>query len=253
MDAEPLGQIQGRVLDREFGIPIANALVHITAPDGTVRTLRSGPTGTYGIIVAPGTYHLLFLYGQKHTFGDVVVVANTIRGLDARIDTLVGEVIVIHEQLTPKRNPVPLNFPASKAPPYSDKALLGDAWTRAWLLLDIDVNGNVTRFKWLKRPGYDLEGIATTEAFKLKFTPALDHAGNQSQLYAIWGFEWVAQSWNSLLGHHAQDHLPTPRETANIPCSGGGPIEFKSKYKGYRDCSLPDLSKASGEVWVTPQ
>src|SRR5688572_12874788 len=70
-----------------------------------------------------------------------------------------GETIIIREHgpgykvATPKRDP-------RIAPTYSDAAIEHDAWTRAWMLLDIDDRGVVQRMKFLKRPGYDLEKIA---------------------------------------------------------------------------------------------
>jgi hypothetical protein len=164
--------------------------------------------------------------------------------------TAPGEVIEIHEQLAPRKLPVAVNYPRWKAPPYSAQALQRDAWTRAWLLVDIDANGDVTRFKWLKRPGYDLEAIAETEVWKLKFSPAIDASGNASRLYAYWKFEWVAQSWNTLVAGNTQGRLPNERQIRYVPCEGSGPWQMGSAYKGYRDCSRPDISKAQAESWI---
>src|SRR4029450_9881483 len=63
-----------------------------------------------------------------------------------------GEVIRIRgKQPKPAR---PRNHSAIKAPPYSDRAIARNAWTRAWMLLDVDARGRVVRLKFMKRPGY---------------------------------------------------------------------------------------------------
>jgi hypothetical protein len=254
--AEALGQIHGRVLDKEYGLPVEGALVHIAGPNGMVKALRSGADGSFGIIVKPGTYRVLFAFGKQHSVGEVLVEPGALRRLDARIDALVGEVIVIHEQLPPKKLPVAQNFPRWKAAPHSQKSLASDAWTRAWLLVDISPTGDVTRFKWLKRPGYDLEKIAEAEVWKLKFSPAIDANGKVSRLYAFWKFEWVSQSWNNQIAENTQGRLPNEYETEYIPCAGTRGWNWENSphtnrtFKGYRDCSTPDLAKARGEEWV---
>src|SRR6186713_3100196 len=93
---------------------------------------------------------------------------------DEAVPQKFGEVIVLEGRAPPSTPPKPTNFVKQKAPPYSDSAILSDAWTKAWMLLEIDERGVVTRFKFLKRPGYDLEPIAASEVFKLRFTPAKD-------------------------------------------------------------------------------
>jgi len=98
-----------------------------------------------------------------------------------------GEVIEIHD---PPVKPKALNFNPRKTPPYSDAAVLSDAWTKAWMLLDVSERGDVTRVKFLKRPGFDLEKIAIKEAFKLKFSPARDGRGNPLRVYVVWPIEW---------------------------------------------------------------
>jgi hypothetical protein len=158
-------------------------------------------------------------------------------------------VIRIHEQLPPKQMPKPLNFPRWKAPPYSDRAVLSDAWTRAWMLLEISATGEVTRFKWLKRPGYDLEKLATTEVFKIKFSPAIDATGKATRLFVIWKFEWPSVEWQTVVMNNTRSRMPSESEMASVPCRGGA-WNFGSAYIGGRDCSKPDLAKARTEQWV---
>lgn len=250
--AEPLGTISGRVLDATYGLPLAGALVHVSGPDGSVKALSSTASGRYEILVKPGAYRVLFAYASSHSVGEVTVEPGATRHLDARVDATRGEVIVIHEQLPPKRLPVALNFPRWKTPPYSERAITADAWTRAWLLLDIDERGRVTRFKWLKRPGYDLEDIARAEIFKVTFSPALDADGKPTRLYAMWKFEWPAQSWQTLVPRNTRSRQPWAIEIEYIPCRGQQGWNLDSLYKGDRDCSTPDPSKARAEAWVLP-
>ena len=40
---------------------------------------------------------------------------------------------------------------------------------------------------------------------------------------------------------------------AAVPCKGSGPWKFNiriSAYRGYRDCSRPDMSKVNSEAWI---
>src|SRR5512138_1205894 len=78
----------------------------------------------------------------------------------ATADELVGkgETIEIHDPLPPPVLPK-AKKDARILPKYSDDAVLSDAWEKAWLLLDVDTTGSVTRVKMLKRPGHDLEKI----------------------------------------------------------------------------------------------
>jgi hypothetical protein len=168
------------------------------------------------------------------------------------------EVIVIDEK--PPRPAVEakaVNFSPRKAPPYSDRAIESDAWTRAWLLLDIDARGTVTRFKFLKRPGYDLEEIATREVFGLRFEPARDRAGRPQRTWMIWGIEWPSYWWlveflGVASGMPPVVGFPPRSMAAGVPCRGSGPMNLGSIHPAYRDCSLPDLSRRhfAGQPWI---
>jgi len=170
-----------------------------------------------------------------------------------------GEVIEIHDRLPPAVKPAPQHFNPKRVPPYSDRAFLSDAWSRAWLLLDVDASGNVTQFKFLKRPGYDLEPIATAEAFKLHFEPGRDASGNAVAAYVIWAIEWPSHGWLAMINNDTTTGLPddvglppyrhSPADT--VPCYGSGPLSLGSAHPVYRDCSRPDLSRAEHERWIT--
>lgn len=165
------------------------------------------------------------------------------------------EVIVIVDHAPPAVLPKPKNHVASKTPPYSDEAVLTDAWTKAWLLLDLDANGEVTRIKFLKHPGHDLEAIARDEAFKLRFEPARDHAGKAIPTRVVWSIEWPSAWWLSTFlgvrsGMPPMVGFPPVRMDANVPCAGSGPLHLGSVHPVYKDCSEPDLSRAAVEPWL---
>lgn len=166
-----------------------------------------------------------------------------------------GEVIVIEGTAPPSTPPKPTNFKPHKAPPYSDRAILSDAWTKAWMLLDVDERGVVTRFKFLKRPGYDLEEIATSEVFELRFAPATDGAGRPMRTTVLWEIEWPSAFWlSTFVGTRSAMPkivgFPPRRQDDYVPCRGSGPMLLGSVRPTYKDCSKPDMAKADTERWV---
>lgn len=254
---EPLSQLSGRVLDSTNGGPVEGALVLVGGPSGLERTLTTDRAGHYAIAIRPGTYTLTFVQGKSRSSGRVVVEPGRAAVLDGRVDAVAGEVIIIRDRVTPAVLPKPKNFSPLKAPPYSDRAILSDAWTKAWLLLDLDERGVVTRLKFLKRPGYDLEAIATREAFKLKFDPARDGEGKAVRSWVVWPIEWPSAWWLSkFVGTRSAMPkivgFPPRRQDAYVPCRGSGPMNLGSLHPTYKDCSKPDLSKAALEPWVIP-
>ncbi|HEY5936470.1 MAG TPA: hypothetical protein VIU61_17585 [Kofleriaceae bacterium] len=173
--------------------------------------------------------------------------------------TVPGEVIKIEGRLPPKVKPRPRNYSQKKAPPYSDRALLSDAWTKAWLLLDVSADGEVIRFKFLKRPGYDLETIAASEVFKLRFEPARDHSDKPVRTLLLWSIEWPSAGWlEKLVGTRSRmppliGIPPNVRSQSDyVPCAGSGPWHMDSVHKTYKDCSKPDWSNEANEPWITP-
>jgi hypothetical protein len=171
------------------------------------------------------------------------------------------EVIVIDEK--PPRPAVEakaVNYSARKAPPYSDDAILSDAWTRAWLLLDIDSRGTVTRFKFLKKPGFDLEQIAARQAFGLRFDPALDAQGRPQRTWKIWLIEWPSYGWliarlGVASGMPPKIGFPPRRMDAYVPCRGSGPMNLDSIHPAYKDCSKPNLTRRhfDAQPWIRPR
>ena len=249
--AEPL---TGKVLDRQSGQPLEGAVVHIRAADGAALTTSTAADGSYGFDVEPGRYQISFLRGASQQTATVVIERGVSASLNSRLDDVIDEVIVIDDTRRPPVLPEPIKKSVRvAAPPYSNRAILEDAWTRAWLLLDVDARGKVTRLKLLKRPGYDLEPLAIAEGFKLLFSPARDENGRAVPAIILWPIEWPAQSWLYALQGQAT-RMPELRSYAElVPCKGSGPWRMKSVYKGYRDCSRPDLTRMSREPWIEPK
>ncbi len=167
------------------------------------------------------------------------------------------ETIRIEGREQPATFPTVQNFKPIKTPPYSDKAILGDAWTKAWLFLDVDERGDVRRIKFLKRPGFDLEPIAVSEVFHLKFKPGENADGKPIATYITWSIEWPSQGWlRMFVGTTTRMpplvDVPARRLDSGVPCAGSGPFNFGSMYRVYKDCSKADLSKVNDEAWVYP-
>lgn len=253
--AEPRSQLSGRVLDATHGGPVEGALVMISGSRGLEETVTTDVAGRYRAVVRPGTYRLVFAHGSSRTSGRVDVAAGRAAMLDGRVESAEGEVIVIRDRVKPPIPPKPTNFSPLRAPPYSDRAILSDAWTKAWLLIDLDERGKILRFKFLKRPGYDLERIAIAEVRRLRFEPARDHTGRPMRSLVVWPIEWPSAWWlSTFVGtRSAMPKLvgfPPRRQDHNVPCAGSGPLNLSSIHPAYKDCSRPDLSKAASEPWI---
>jgi len=252
-DDVKLSQLSGRVLDQTSSVPVEGALVMISGPTGLVKTLNTDAAGRYSADVEPGTYNVIFVHGKTRTSGNVVV--DGAATLDGKLDAQFGEVIVIRDKIAPPVPPKPTNFKPKKAPPYSDKAVLSDAWTKAHMLLDVDEAGVVRRYKFLQRPGYDLEKIAAREVSRLTFDPAKDRDGKPMRAWVVWTIEWPSAWWlEKLVGTRSAMPpivgFPPRRLDSYVPCKGSGPWHMGSVHPTYKDCSKPDLRNASKEAWV---
>ena len=254
-EGESAARLSGRVVDGANGRPVEGAEVYVTDAAGRQRVVITGREGQYALDVAPGPYQVMFSYGVFHSVGQVTVEPGRPATLDGKVDSVQEEVIVIRDMMPPKVPPKPVNFSERKAPPYSDAAILQDAWTRAWMVIDISPTGDVKRFKFLKRPGYDLDAIAASEVFKLKFEPARDDSGKAIETWLVWGIEWPSNGYLNAHGLPRTTMPPIvgfpPRALSDtVPCLGSGPMSLSSIYPTYRDCSIPDLSRMSGERWI---
>ena len=257
--AEPLS---GTVTDTTTGAVVTGASIFISGSHGLVASVTTDAQGHYSATVEPGTYHLIFVHGRTRTSGSVTVAPERAGQLDGKVDVTSGEIIVIEEHLQPPVPPVPKNYVASKTPPYSDEAVLTDAWTSAWMLLDVDEHGKLQRYKFLKHPGYDLEQIAKREVSQLEFEPARDSTGKPIRTWMLWQIEWPSAWWlEQMVGTRSgmppiigYDWNGKPiRKDWYVPCRGSGPLNLSSIHPAYKDCSKPDLARAVHEPWLAPE
>lgn len=254
--ADSTSQLSGRVLDAKRGTPVESALVIVSDTRGIKHQVATDASGRFAVAVEPGSYLLTYVYGSSKSSGRVVVEPGKPAMIEGRLDATAGEVIVIRDKIQPPTPPRPQNHKWQKAPPYSDRAVLEDAWTKAWLLLDIDERGKLQRIKWLKRPGYDLEKIAISEIKKLTWSPALDRSGKPMRSWFVWSIEWPSAWWLEMFVGTRSAMPPrqglTGRKDDYVPCKGSGPWLMGSLKKIYKDCSQPDFKKAANEPWFTP-
>jgi hypothetical protein len=190
--------VTGRVTD-VLGRSVPDVRVYVLPRRGKPLRTKTNKDGRYRMEVpAPGTYGIVIAIGKAHTFRTVIAkqgATNTL-DIDAELDVEGGEVIRIEDRKRPMPEVVPKpKQDTQKSLPYTDEAVARDAWARAWLLLDIDETGRVTRLKLLKKPGFGLERICLDEAFKLRFDPARDKAGKPMKNYMLWTMEWPSWGW----------------------------------------------------------
>lgn len=277
--------VTGRVTD-VLGRPVGNARVYVLSRIGERHEVKTDRNGRYKAKVNGfGTYGVVMAIDKAHTFRTVLVARGQENTLDIEVelDTEGGEVIKIEDRKRPqpKVKPKPQKDPTLSLP-YSDEAVERDAWARAWMLLDVDERGQVTRLKLLKKPGFDLDRIAIEEAFKLTFDPALDEQGRPMKTYILWTMEWPAWGWLIQSGGTAVrrpadvqplDVMATnirnnglaranwarplasgtafPRALSSVPCLGSGPLNLDLRNRAYRDCSEPDMRDAEALPWIT--
>jgi hypothetical protein len=241
--AGPRTELVGRVTTIATGAPIIGATV--TAGGSEARTNHDG---LYRIVLAgPGTYTVDIAFDSARSSREVIAHAGEIATLDATLDLDTSETIVIRE-VRPAVVAKPVKHYSSIAPPYSDYAKVHDTWTRAWLLLDIDETGKVSRVKFLHRPGADLDDIAVREALKLQFEPARDASGAAMPSRMAWTIEWPSYWWLVV-----REGVTTriPPTVNSLTCKGNGPMNLDRAHAALRDCSRPDFSAAEREPWIT--
>jgi hypothetical protein len=264
--------LQGRVVDL-LGQPVAGARVHVMA-GREAKVVQTDAGGFYRVdLEGDSDVSVVIGAGDLHTFRRGTVKDGTVTTLDLEVEVAAGEVIRILGQKPPTVPPKPVDGPARVTPPYSDEAVLRDAWAKAWLILDVDETGKVLRVKLLKRPGFGLNEIAVREAMKLRFTPALDERGRPMRTQMVWGIEWPSHGW--LREHNGTAaRLPTESYALNpllegfggvgqpaapptgaaslsrVPCAGSGPLDLDLRYPVYRDCSRPNVARASLLPWL---
>jgi hypothetical protein len=224
------GELRGVVTGPE-GRPRAGVEVHILPATGAPRRIVTDRDGRYRADLRGGGAHtVVFVEGPVQIEGHISVQSGE-----------TGDVIEIEDTLPPKVLPELISSP-DVIPAYSEAAKDRGAWTKAWLMLEVDAGGLVKRVKLLRRPGHDLERAAIDEAFRLRFAPALDRTDRPVRSILLWAFEWPSFWW--MLDHgHSTDRLPA--DAARVPCRGSG-----GTFKYYRDCSAPDLNGALAAPWI---
>jgi hypothetical protein len=222
------GELSGRVTDAD-GQPLANATVHLVSKHGE-RTITTDAQGRFKTTIGEPTT-LVAVYGNAAVSGSAVSTQ--------RIDG--AEAIELRDALPPAKLPKALSDP-TVIPEYSAAMMDDNAWTRAWLLLEVNESGVVSRVKLLNPPGHDLDAIAVRDAFKLTFEPARNRADKPVRSQVLWRFEWPAFWWMKD-NNHARRRMP--REAYKVPCRGTGPT-----HSVYRDCSPANLAAAINAPWL---
>jgi hypothetical protein len=249
--------LSGRVLDVNDQ-PVGGATVTFKSADGTETRAVTDPTGHYAVQVATtGPHWATFKLGKVVIGGQVDVPIDGKVTLDSRLP-VGGEIIEVHGE-QPRRPAKPKTDPL-RIPPYSDKAILGDHWSKAWLLLFIDERGLVSRVKFLVRPGHDLDDIAVKYAFGMTFDPARDKNGVPVPTYVVWPLEWPSIEWLQLR-QQPPTRLPTLPDIIQgdhgiafdsyPPCSEGAGLNLSLAHPTQRSCAIPDLSRMDArEPWI---
>jgi hypothetical protein len=253
------GKLSGRVIDLSDH-PVSGASVVIKSPEGSEVRVVTDPTGRYAATVAHGgAYTVTFVLGTMQSAERIDIPDDGAATLDGQLE-IGGEVIEVHGVHRPLRYPKVKSDPLA-IPPYSDEATLGNYWTKAWLLLDVDDHGVVRRVKFLKRPGHGLDDIAVKHALGLLFDPARDKNGVPTRSYVVWPLEWPAAEWlqsreltmNRLPAFPASKQLGRGLMIDMMPaCAEGRGLNLGMIHPTQRDCSVPDLSRAdASELWLT--
>jgi hypothetical protein len=277
--------LEGRVVD-VHNHPIAKARIYALAKAAALRPkleIESDSQGRYRFELAPGSYSIIVVAGKVQAQREVTIEPHAVATINIELDVDPGanEVITVvdRELPAPAVKPRPEKPDSRKSLPYSNEAVTRNAWGLAWVLIDLDETGRVTRLKLLKRPGFDLDRIAIDEAFKLKFEPARDAQGRPVKTVFAWKLEWP--SWGYLVTYMgtaaARPHehrdvyldprndpkidavwaqpLPVgePKALSRVRCVNNGPAQLEAGHPGLRDCSKPNLERAflDSLPWIT--
>jgi hypothetical protein len=229
---EIAGTLYGRVVDDD-GEPLAGVEVQVVPRRGTRHAIKTDGDGRYQLTVGPGGV-TVFIRGEGR-FSEQTMVASRRQGEQDEVD--------IHDTV-PAASPAVIIGSDRLIPEYSESAVDHDAWTRAWLLLDVDARGVVTRVKLLHKPGYDLDTIAIRTALGLRFKPARNRVGAAVGSVVVWTFEWPSPTYLVKVKGTRVSRLPP--QVKGVPCRGNGP----SHARWLRDCTLADVSEALDLPWL---
>jgi hypothetical protein len=222
--------LDGRVTDSD-GHALRGVQVHIVSERDAEQVIPTDRDGRYHVKLAPNATALVFVHGDVR----ITSTAATSKTGDG------GETVDMHELVIPA-TPAKLRHRARR-PAYSDAASDHNEWLRAWLLLDLDEAGAVTRVKLLDHPGYGLDAIAVRSAFALEFEPARDAASRPMRTQMLWVIDWPAFWW--IVDQGESVTAPIPEAALQLPCHDGAP------HKIDRSCAPATIANALSAPWIT--
>ena len=286
------GILEGRIVAGESLAAVEGATIVVTDKDGA-PVVASGITdanGRFRYPLMPGTYDMLAIFGDaRWIHRGVVITAQKTTQVPGVLAIEPSEIITVHEKPGREHRPAHAIWSSIKPTlPYSDLAMNENIWAVGWMLLDVDAVGIVTGFRFLHRPGHDLEAIAEREVWALRFDPARDDAGRPMASKVLWKFEWPPFFWakdhklTGLGGDNAvtpMNHVMALRDAAADnqlapwekvpdpmklgpgtfmlpdgvhvpPCRGKAPLNLESHEPLYRDCTPPDLANVNTEPLI---
>ncbi|HEX7704150.1 MAG TPA: carboxypeptidase-like regulatory domain-containing protein [Kofleriaceae bacterium] len=224
------GELSGRVTDLD-NKPLKGVKVHIAPKHAAEQIVTTDGDGNYRLAHFAGDYAYVYVEAKVKIAGQVVVAAK-----EGDVET-----VEMRETLPPAVQPKPLT-PTWIVPDYSELAEDKNTWTRAWLLLEVSANGDVTRVNLLDKPGLDLDKIAVRDAFKLKFEPARDRTNHKVPAMVVWTYEWPPYFW--MVNYQSVPHQ-LPNAVGLVPCHPDG------RSSVIRDCSKPTMANAMTQPWFT--
>jgi hypothetical protein len=214
------GELTGRVADAD-GKPVANARVQLVSKSGE-RTLTTDQQGRFKADVVEPT--MVAVYNGLQVTGG----SSTTENVDG------NEAIVLREADRPTKLAKALSDPTA-IPDYTDAIRDENAWVRAWVLVEVNESGGVSRVKLLNPPGFGLDAIAIRDAFKLKFEAARNRVDKPVPSLVVWKFEWPPSG-----------SRPPSNKWSRLPCRQNADDKWYAMNTPYRDCSQPNMA-----AWVT--
>jgi hypothetical protein len=274
-----VGVLQGRIVSAQNLDPIEGATVVASWGGGGYFLVTDTTTanGTFTFRLAPGTYDLVAVLGDARWFHrGVAVETRKTTAVPGVLAVEPSEFITVHEKVKHEsQRAAPVRSTVKPMMPYSEELVDRNAWALGWVLLEVDVHGTVTGFRYLRRPGHDLDAIIEREVWNLRFEPARDDAGQPMASSVVWKFEWPSYWW--ALDHYLLTNVATrgalsPNEAelrastrvlssgglfghgafllrglSLPPCRNDGPINLDMHDAVYRDCSPPDFGRLAAE------
>jgi hypothetical protein len=241
--------LHGTIRSATTGLPVDDVTVFISTTGGLQQTTTTDRKGEFSAeLYAAGRYDLIYAHGASRSSRHLDAQLNEDIAFNGVLDDS-GEASTLAGHYVPPVLPQMIQDPHI-LPPYSDEAMSGDYWSKAWMLLDIDERGTVQRVKFLKHPGHQLDSIAVDTAFGWTFKPGHDATGQAIRAQLIVPIEWPSADW--LIRVSGMRNYYNPAWAGTTKCQGSAPQMGASFSHELRDCSQPDISKADDEPWISP-